>query len=496
MDRQSPDVPAATPQDGAKRRARAGVVALAIRSSAQLVLSFVGTLILARLLKPADFGVFAVIQFTVTLFSLVGNLGLAPALVQQKTAPTQRLLSTVWWAQLGVASLVVPLLWWSSDLLREVWRDLPDVAEPLVRVLALSFLLNSLRVVPTVLLERGMRFSTLAVVELCGSAAYFGTAVGVAYATGSVSALVYAVIVQTTLMCVLCYVVMPWRPRLEFDAHALAGVVRYGAAFQGSTLVGFANSAVAPLLVGVILGKTALGLSGFAQALAWLPLRLVEIFGRVGFPYYSTLQDDRERLGRELRLNVQACGIVTALFSTLLLVVGEPALQLVYGDTWRAAVPLLQIYATAVLVGFLSPLGNAALNAMGRPGVVFRLTVGWTLLNWAVVAAALYWRPSIEVYALASSVHVVVGNLVVAVLLSRLLPSARIARSLFAPIAAAVVVATMGAWLLTPHLHAFLSTAIAGAACVGLVAFVAFNVDRDLVVGARAALRVGRNVMR
>ena len=54
-------------------------------------------------------------------------------------------------------------------------------------------------------------------------------------------------------------------------------------------------------------------LNGFAQTLAWLPLRLVEIFGRVGFPLYSTLRDDRPQLAAELRSNVQICGVVTGI---------------------------------------------------------------------------------------------------------------------------------------------------------------------------------------
>ncbi len=497
MDRQSPaELPVAATPEHAKRRARAGVVALTIRSSAQLVLSFVAMLILARLLKPADFGVFAVVQFAVSLFSLMGNLGLGPALIQQRAAPTQRSLATVWWMQLGVAMLVVPALWLASMLVRDIWNDLPEIAEPLLRVLALSFVFNSLRVVPTVLLERDMRFAALATVELCGSVAYFGTAVGVAYVTGSVSALVCAVIAQSIVMCALSYVAMPWRPTLEFDAPALNDVLRYGVAFQGSALVGFANSAVAPLLLGIALGKVALGFNGFAQTLAWMPLRLVEIFGRVGFAYYSSLQDDRERLARELRLNVQACGITVALFSTLLLVVAEPVLRLVYGDTWQPAVPLLQIYATVVLLGFLSPIGNAVFYATGRPGIVLRLATCWTALNWSVVAVVLFVKPTLEAYALAFSVHVVVGNVIVAVLLERLLPTARVARTLFAPIFAAIVVAMPCLWWLTPHLHGFASAVAASVVCLGLVAFIASSFDRELIVGARAALQIGRDVLR
>jgi len=273
----------------------------------------------------------------------------------------------------------------------------------------------------------------LAAIELAASFAYFATAVGMAYATRDVSAMVYAVIVQSLVGCALTYAIRPWRPTLEFDGGILRSVVRYGIAYQGNLLVGFANNAVTPLLLGIVLGKVALGLNGFAQTLAWLPLRLVEIFGRVGFPLYSTMRDDRAALAAELRSNVQICSVVTAAFSCLLLVVGEPLVELVYGAKWHGAIPLLHVYASVMLLGFLSPIAGALFNGLGRPGLVFRLALGWTVLNWVAVGVALYAWPRLEVYAVAYSVHVVVGNLVVLMLLRRMLPQAGTVRALRVP---------------------------------------------------------------
>ena len=479
-------------RDNARRRARIGVVALAVRSSAQIVLSFAAMLILARLLKPADFGIFAIAQFSVTLLGLFGNVGFGPALIQRNEAPTQRELATIWWAQLALSMLVVPALLVFSTLVRRIWIDLPQTAEPLLRVLAISFLFNTLRIVPTILLERELRFVPLAIIELASSVTYFGIAVGVAYAAGDVSALVYAVVAQSIVGCVLVYVAMPWRPTFEFDVVKLKAVARYGAAFQGNVFIGFANNAVAPLLIGIVLGKVALGLNGFAQTLAWLPLRLVEIVGRVGFPLYSRLRDDRPQLARELRMNVQLCGIATALCSGLLFVVGGPAIEWVYGAKWQAAVPLLQVYSSVMLLGFVSPIASALFSSFGRPGLMFRLALGWTVVNWLVVGLAMSLAPSLMVYSLAYSVHVVVGNLVVLVLVRRMLPDARIGRSVAALVAAATVTASVGQWLVTPRLHEGWQIGVAAAACCTTLVALAATFDRSLLSVLRAVFSVGR----
>jgi teichuronic acid exporter len=472
-----------------RRRARIGVAALAVRSSAQLVLSLAAMLILAGLMKPADFGVFAIIQFAVTLLSLFGDAGFGPALIRQKTAPTQREFATVWWTQMALAVLVVAALLLCSTVIRGIWTDLPPVSEPLLRAMALSFVFNTLRVMPTIQLERELRFVSLAVIELLASVAYFGTAVGVAYFSRDVTALVYAVIVQSLVACTLAYVVRPWRPTFEFDWSILRSIARYGFAYQGNLLIGFANNAVTPFLLGIVLGKVALGLNGFAQTLAWLPLRLVEIFGRVGYPLYSSMRDDRIKLANELRFNVHVCALVTALFSCLLLVLGGPLVEFAYGAKWQPAIPLMKLYATVILLGFLSPIASSMFYALGRPGLVFRLALGWTALNWVVVGAALYVRPTLEVYALAYCVHIVVGNLIVLALLRQQLPHVGIVRSVVSPGLVTVFVGLVGQRVLALEQNPWvlaLGGVMSCAALAGLV--IAF--DRSVIGTVRALFGV------
>jgi len=476
--------------DGSRQRARLGIAALAVRSSVQLLLTLAAMLMLARVLTPADFGVFAIVQFAAALLALFGNVGFGPALIQQRTAPTQRAFATVWWTQIALAALVVAGLLSVSLFIRDIWSDLPPVAESLLRALAIAFVCNTLRVVPTIQLERELRFVPLAAVELVGSLAYFVIAVSVAYATHSVVAMVYAVIAQSLIACALTYAIRPWRPTLEFDGEILRSVARYGIAYQGNLLVGFANNAVAPLLLGILLGKAALGLNGFAQSIAWLPLRLVEVFGRVGFPLFSTLRDDRLQLAAEVRSNVQVCGFVTALASCLILVVGEPLIELVYGTRWNGAIPLLHIYAAAILLGFLSPIASAVFYGLGRPGLVFRLALGWTVLNWSVVWLVLTFWPSLEAYALAFSVHVVVGNVVVLVLLHRMLPHAQIARALVVPGLAALFIGMIGRHWLSPHLHEYWTLVLGGVFCCVALFGVVASLDRSLAGSLKSILKV------
>jgi O-antigen/teichoic acid export membrane protein len=94
----------------------------------------------------------------------------------------------------------------------------------------------------------------------------------------------------------------------------------------------------------------------------------------------------------------------------------------IYTAKWLPSLPLLYVYAAAISIGFLSPLIASALDALGKPQIIFRLALLWTALNWLVVSLAmLEWRTPLA-FAIACSVHVVVGNLAVVIVLKRMLP--------------------------------------------------------------------------
>src|SRR5690606_30612471 len=96
----------------------------------------------------------------------------------------------------------------------------------------------------------------------------------------------------------------------------------------------------------------------------------------------------------------------------------------------------------AITIGFVSPLIASALDAIGRPGVIARLSMGWTALNWLVIPFAA--RYGMFGFTLGYVVHVVVGNLAVIYVIKRLVPELRLFRRLWASAIAGVVTGVVG----------------------------------------------------
>lgn len=466
------------------RRARLGVIALAIRTVVAQLAIFGGDVALARLLEPGDYGTFGIVRFALSFFVLFGDVGLGGALIRQKEKPTEEQLSTVFFVQVGLAVGLVVLIAAGAPLIGRVWHGLPPSTPWLMRALAIDLVFTAFRIVPSILMERNLEFGKLAVVEVVVQLSFYVVAVATAAFGLRVWALAAGVLAQAIVSLITIYRVRPWRPRLYFNRELVKPLLRYGLPFQAKNLVGMANGAVTPLYAGALLGSTTLGLINWAQSTAYWPMKLVEIMARVDFPLYSRLQDDKKVFAATLGRSIQLCAVATLGFVALMLGIGPCIVGVVYGAKWMPALPFLYIFAAAFSLGFLAPVVGAAFDAVGRPGVFFRLSIFWTALNWVVV---LYTTPRWGAVGFVGGyvVHMIVGNLIVVVLARRLLPEANLWPRLRASILAAIATTAVGHFLVKPWAGTRLTLAPGILACLAcyVVTMLAFEpaIVRDFV---------------
>lgn len=468
--------------------ARYGMVALVVRSIVQQVAGFAGSVALARLLNPGDFGVFAIVQFALSFFTFFGDSGLAGSLIRQKHEPTQRELSSTFYFQLGMAFCVMLIVFAAAGCVRYAWPELPAGAAWLMRALAIDVLLVALRIVPSILLERQLAFGKLAVLEVVVQLVFIGTAIGLAACGYHAWSLAIAVLVQGAVGVIGTYILKPWKPSFVFDGAALKPILKFGIVYQLKNIVGFINGAITPVYAGIKLGPYALGLVNWAKETGWYPLRFVEITSRVNYPIYSRLHEDRKLFLETLERSIGNAAMVTFFFVGFFLGMGRQLAQVVYGGKWLPAVPMFYAYASVISIGFLSPIVGAAFDASGRPGVLARLSIGWTLLNWIVVPITTHFW-GMQGFAYGFIVHVIVGNLAVVIMLRRWLPEARLWSRIRGSLVAAVGTAVVSQLWLSPWAVRLPHFMLAVAACgIIYLAFLAL-VDRQAVLDILSHLR-------
>jgi O-antigen/teichoic acid export membrane protein len=474
-------------QERLRRRARFGMMALAVRSVLQNLIMLGANLYLARALSPADYGIVSILQFAMSILRLVSDAGLGAALVQRLDAPDQRLLSTIFWLQLGFCLGLLGLAWVGSPYLMLVWPELPPSAPWLLRGLSLALLFTMLRTIPLLMLERNVRFGLVGSVEFLGTVGFYGTAIVLASRGAGALALIAASVAQALFMTVAVNAVERWRPALVFDWQRARPLLKFGLAFQGTNAVNFINGAVTPLLVGSGLGQTALGLIEFARNTAWFPTNVVGIVRRVSFPHLSRLQQDRAAFSREFERAVLLCAVPIFFFLGLFFGVAPSIVTVGYSDKWLPAVPALYVYSLGISINFYAWIGSAALEALGATSRLFRLVVVTSVLNCVATSVALAISPTLFAFALGYVVHLLVSAVIIYASLRTLLPEARPLARLGALVFASAVLAGAGRmvrpWTETvPGLLAWLVAAIA------LFGAAALLVDPELRAIARQEL--------
>lgn len=362
-------------------------MALVLRQALVKGVAIVGGVILARILTPEAFGTYAIVVFVVTAFSLVGDMGLGAALIQQDSEPTDRNYRVVFTIQLGIfggaAAAIIVIGPWiaaayglSSD---GIW---------LMRILALGLLISALRTLPAIRLERHLDFGRLVLAESAQAIVFQIVAVAAALSGLGVVSFGAAALAGTVTATLIVNVIAPWRPGLAWDWTDVQRFLRFGLPYQGAGVLSFIKDAVNPLFVGLIAGVAAVGFVNWATLVVSYPLVISAILARLYFPAFSRLRS-RPETAAAFGAAVIRWGVFIAVG---LIVPFLPAAthwtELVFGSQWLPAVPLLYLQAVAIPFAAAAAVGMGILNASGRSGTALRFAAVWMGATWLFTVPA------------------------------------------------------------------------------------------------------------
>lgn len=364
-----------------KTSAVSGVKVLAVRTLVSVLLRVVSSLVLARLLFPKDYGVFGVVSYITGLGMYLTDVGLASALVRQKTKPTRNEAFTVFCTQQIITGLVVAAVIGTAPLLIHLYTLSPS-ARTLLYAMALGLFLSSLRVVPMMALERDLEFPVIARCELLENLAQTVSTIAFAYLGWGAWALAGGGFVRGVVGLTLVWSASPWRPAGRFEIAIVKRLAKFGIAMQLNGIVPVLLGGWMPLVVGRILGIAAVGLVGWATNLASVPMMLSGVLNRVAFPAYSRLQSDPEALGHYLRSSMRRINAIFSLVIPLIVILCPVAIPTLFRARWIPAIPLVQWFSLECIVVTLTGLLATALYAMGFSNERLVVTVIVGGLRW------------------------------------------------------------------------------------------------------------------
>src|SRR4030043_509894 len=171
----------------------------------------------------------------------------------------------------------------------------------LLWALTIGFFLASLKTIPSVLLERKLRFDLLVVVEIVESLLFYGLAVFLAWQGYGMVSYAWAVLVRGLVGVILIYLLSPWKIGFAFEKDSLKHLLRFGVPYQANSFLAVVKDRLMNVFLWKIIGATGVGLLGWAQKWAQMPLRFVmDAVIKVTFPAYSRMQEHQEELTRAI----------------------------------------------------------------------------------------------------------------------------------------------------------------------------------------------------
>ncbi|ORM37614.1 hypothetical protein BFL43_03670 [Williamsia sp. 1135] len=368
-----------TPATG--KQAAWNYLVFALSKSSTLIM----TIILARLLNPEEFGLFAFALLVVNLFDFVKDLGVGASLVQSRRswariAPTGLTLSVVFGVLIGGALAATAGL--TSRLVGH-----PDL-EPLIQVLAIGLTISALSVVPMASLRRKIDFKGRIFPEFVGALLKTVLTVGLAVGGLGVWSLIWGQLLGVTVTMLLYWRVAGASLKFGYDGETARALLKFGLPVTAVTLLAFGIYNIDYLAVGTRLGDAELGLYTLAYRVPeLLVLSLCGVISEVLFSSLSRLQHDLPSLGKHY---LQTLGVVVALTAPIgigLAVGADALIATMYGPSYAAAGPMLAVLALYAVIYSASFHSGDVYKAIGRPSVLTAINAG----KFAALIVPIWW---------------------------------------------------------------------------------------------------------
>lgn len=343
---------------------------LAEKFSSQGV-SFVVTVVLARLLTPEQHGTISM----VTIFIVVANVfvasGLSTSLIQKQQADDLD-FSTILYCNLGLSLVIYAILFFSAPLIADFY-NLPDLT-PIVRVLSLSIFISAFNSIQHAWVSKHLQFKRFFYSTLGGTIISGVIGVFMAYMGFGVWALVVQTLSNQLVNTIVLYFTIEWHSNWQFSFERAKPLVSYGWKILSADLIGTFFTYIRQLLIGKFYTPADLALYVKGQTFPNLISNNVDqSLSQVLFPSFSKYNDDSEHVKRMMRKSIKISSYISYFFMVLLSVTALPLIRVLLTDIWIGCVPYIQIFCIGNMLNSISNINIQAMKAMGKSDVVLKL---------------------------------------------------------------------------------------------------------------------------
>ena len=367
------------------------------RCGAQLV-TFIVSIVLARILAPEDYGTIALVTVFTTILQVFVDSGLGTALIQKKNADDLD-FSSVFYFNFVVCLVLYAAMFMAAPVIAKFYGDV--TLTPIIRVISLTIVISGVKGIQQAYVSKNMLFKRFFFSTIGGTifSAFIG--IGLAKAGYGVWALVAQQLSNATVDTVILWITVRWRPRKNFSWERLKGLLSFGWKLLVSSLLDTCYNNLRNLIIGKMYSPSDLAFYNQGDKFPKLIVTNINTsIDSVLLPTMSSAQDDRERVKNMTRRAIKTSTYVMAPLMMGLAFCATPIVKLVLTDKWLPCVPFLRIFCITYMFWPVHTANLNAINAMGRSDWFLRLEIIKKIMGMAILLSTMWFGVMAMAYSL------------------------------------------------------------------------------------------------
>lgn len=367
------------------------------RCGAQLV-TFIVSIVLARILSPEDYGQIALITVFTTIMQVFVDSGLGLALIQKKDADDLD-FSSVFYFNFVVCLVLYAVMFVAAPFIASFYKD--TTLTPIIRVISLTIVISGVKGIQQSYVSRNMLFKRFFFSTLGGTifSAFLG--IGLAYAGFGVWAIVSQQLSNTTIDTLILWLTVKWRPKKMFSWKRLKSLLSFGWKMLVSSLLDTVYNNIRSLIIGRMYSSSDLAYYNQGNQ---FPHTIVDnidsSIDSVLLPSMSSAQDDSVRVKVMARRSIKISTYIMAPMMMGLAFCAVPIVKLVLTDKWLPCVPFLRIFCITYMFYPIHTANLNAIKAMGRSDYFLKLEIAKKIVGLGLLFSTMWFGVLVMAYSL------------------------------------------------------------------------------------------------
>ena len=336
-------------------------------------ITFIVSIILARLLSPKEFGLIGMLTIFIAISQSFIDSGFRQTLIRKQNC-TQADYSTVFFFNIVVGFLFYFLLFISAPSIGFFFNE--PILKDLIKVLGLGLIINSLTIIQSTLLTKRIDFKLQAKISVIAAIISGIISIFLAFTGWGVWSLVALTLIKNSINLILLWIWNKWKPMWYFSLQSFKEMFSFGSKLLVSGLIDTIYRNVYYLVIGKYFSAVELGYYTQADQFQSLPSsNLQVIIGRVSYPVLSTIQNDIPRLKEAFKKLIKSSMLITFVLMLGLAAIARPMVVTMIGEKWEPCVIYMQMLC---FIGMFYPLHALNLNMLqvqGRSDLFLRLEI-------------------------------------------------------------------------------------------------------------------------